>query len=141
LDHATFIGPIVVKISPDHGRGLFTTKAVKAGKLLLCEKAFAHCYVGDPEEEASGGSSKTSLLVNTHTNRMTIGSQSDLITLIVQKLLRNPSLLPEFVGLYHGSYEHDGVTEVDGKPVIDRYCLSVEWRWRVLTHALGKFPS
>ena len=119
LDHATFIGSIVVKVSPDRGRGLFTTKAVKAGELLLCEKAFAHCYVGDPEED-SGGSSKISLLVNTHTNRMIIGSQSDLITSIVQKLWRNPSFLAEFVSLHHGSYEHSGVTEVDGKPVIDR---------------------
>ncbi|TVY56830.1 hypothetical protein LCER1_G002327, partial [Lachnellula cervina] len=122
LDHATFIGPIVVKPSPGRGRGLFTTKAVKAGELLLCEKAFAHCYVGDSEEDFRGGS-KTKLLINTHTNRMAIGSQSDLITLIVQKLQRNPSLLSEFMTLHHGSYEHSGVTEVDGKPVVDSFLV------------------
>ncbi|TVY48488.1 Histone-lysine N-methyltransferase, partial [Lachnellula occidentalis] len=122
LDHATFIGPIVVKPSPGRGRGLYTTKAVKAGELLLCEKAFAHCYAGDSDEE-SGGSSKTKLLINTHTNRMSIGSQSDLITLIVQKLQRNASLLTEFVTLHHGSYEHSGVTEVDGKPVVDSFLV------------------
>jgi hypothetical protein len=43
LDHATFVGLVEVKTSPGRGRGLFTTKAVKAGELLLCEKAFAHC--------------------------------------------------------------------------------------------------
>lgn len=108
----------MVKISPDRGRGLFTTKAVKAGELLLCEKAFAHCYAGSSEESSKDGS-KINLLVNIHTNRMTIGTQSDLITAIVQKLWRNPSLLSEFATLHHGSYEPVCVTEVDGKPVID----------------------
>jgi hypothetical protein len=122
LDHATFIGPVVVKISPDRGRGLFTTEAVKPGELLLCEKAFAHCYAGSSEEsseESSTGGSKINLLVNIHTNRMTMGTQSDLTTAIVQKLWRNPSLLSEFATLHHGSYEPVCVTEVDGKPVID----------------------
>lgn len=108
----------MVKISPDRGRGLFTTKAVKAGELLLCEKAFAHCYAGSSEESSKDGS-KINLLVNIHTNRMTMGMQSDLITAIVQKLWRNPSLLSEFATLHHGSYEPVCVTEVDGKPVID----------------------
>jgi tetratricopeptide (TPR) repeat protein len=119
LDHATFIGPVMVKISSDRGRGLFTTKAVKAGELLLCEKAFAHCYDGSSEESSKGGS-KINVLVNIHTNRMTMGTQSDLITAIVQKLWRNPSLLSEFATLHHGSYVPVCVTEVDGKPVIDR---------------------
>jgi hypothetical protein len=48
-----------------------------------------------------------------------MGTQADLITVIVQKLLRNPSLLPEFATLHHGSYEPVCVTEVDGKPVVD----------------------
>ena len=38
LDHATFVGPVAVKASIGRGRGLFTTKAVKAGDLILCEK-------------------------------------------------------------------------------------------------------
>jgi len=52
LDHATFIGPVVVKVSPGRGRGLFTTKDVMAGELLVCEKAFAHCYAGSSEESS-----------------------------------------------------------------------------------------
>jgi hypothetical protein len=118
LDHATFTGPVVVKLSPGRGRGLFTTKAVKPGELLLCEKAFAYCYAGS-SEEISKASSKIKLLVNIHTNQMTMGTQSDLITAIVQKLWRNPSLLSDFTTLHHGSYEPVCVTEVDGQPVID----------------------
>jgi hypothetical protein len=122
LDHATFVGPVVVKVSSGCGRGLFTTKAVKAGELLLCEKAFAYCYAGGSEEsseESSKAGSKINLLVNIHTNRMAIGTQGHLITAIVQKLWRNPSLLSEFATLHHGSYKPVCVTTVDGKPVID----------------------
>lgn len=42
LNHATYIGPVAIKPAGSRGRGLFTTAAVKAGDLLLCEKAFAH---------------------------------------------------------------------------------------------------
>jgi hypothetical protein len=56
-------------------------------------------------------------------NRMSIGTQSDLITTIVQKLWRNPSFLPEFTALHHGSYKPVNVTEVDGKPIIDTYVI------------------
>lgn len=121
LDHATFIGPVTVKASKGRGRGLFTTKAVKAGDLVLCEKAFAHCYAST--EENSANSSKISLLLNMHTNHMSIGTQSDLITTIVQKLQRNPSYLPEFTALHHGSYKPVNVTEVDGNPIIDTYVV------------------
>ena len=122
LDHATFIGPVTIKASKGRGRGLFTTKTVKAGDLVLCEKAFAHCYA-NTKEENSANSSKISLLLNMHTNRMSVGTQSDLITTIVQKLWRNPSFLPEFTALHHGSYKPVDVTEVDGKPIIDTYVI------------------
>jgi hypothetical protein len=123
LDRATFIGPVAIKASKGRGRGLFTTKAVKAGDLVLCEKAFAHCYANTKEDSAN--SSKISILLNTHTNRISMGAQSDLITTIVQKLWRNPSFLPEFAALHHGSYKPVDVTEVDGKPIIDTYVISL----------------
>jgi hypothetical protein len=44
LDHATYIGSIEIKQTTAKGRGMFTTKAVKAGDLLLCEKAFSHAH-------------------------------------------------------------------------------------------------
>ena len=48
-----------------------------------------------------------------------MGTQSDLITAIVQKLRRNPSLISEFTTLHHGSYEPVNLIEVDGRPVVD----------------------
>ncbi|RAL63229.1 hypothetical protein DID88_004307 [Monilinia fructigena] len=109
----TFVGSVFVKPSPGRGQGLFTTKAVKAGELLLCEKAFAHCYAGTSEDSET--QSKTTLLMDTHTNRITMGTQSDLITNVVQKLWKNPSLIPKFKTLHHGSYKSVNVTEVDKK--------------------------
>jgi hypothetical protein len=61
LDLASYLDLVIVKESPGRGRGLFTTKAVKAGELLLCEKAFAHAF-SDSTESGAAASSKTSLL-------------------------------------------------------------------------------
>jgi hypothetical protein len=44
LERGTYISPMTVKQTESHGRGLFTTQAVKAGDLLFCEKAFAHAF-------------------------------------------------------------------------------------------------
>ena len=116
LDRATFVGPVIIRASASHGRGLFTTKAVKAGELILCEKAFAHCFASMAEPDTS---SKITLLVNTDTKRMVMGTQGDLITTIVQKLWRNPSLRAEFASLHHGSYQTVNVSDVDHTPIID----------------------
>jgi hypothetical protein len=37
LNHATYVGPVSIKAAGSRGRGLFTTKEVKAGDLLLVE--------------------------------------------------------------------------------------------------------
>jgi hypothetical protein len=121
LDHATFTGPVTVKATKGRGQGLFTTKAVKAGDLVLCEKAFAHCYANTKENSAY--SSKINILLNIHTSQGSIGAQNELITTIVQKLRRNQSFLQEFAALHHGSYKPVDATEVDGKPIIDTYVI------------------
>ena len=116
LDNATYSGPVSIKNSEGRGRGIFTTRAVVAGELLLCEKAFSYCFAGGEE---SAGSSKTSLLINTQTNRMTMGTQAELITATAQKMLRNPSLAPSFTSLHHGDYKPVRETEIDGQPIVD----------------------
>lgn len=115
LDNATFAGNVEVQASKGCGRSLFTTKDVIAGELLLCEKAFSYC---------SSKHSKTSLLMNTHTNRATLDTQADLITATVQKMFRNPSLRPVFTSLYHGDYKPVDEAGVDGVPIIDTYITS-----------------
>jgi hypothetical protein len=116
LDHATYIGPVEVRPSP-HGRGLFTTKAVRAGDLLFCEKAFTHAFADD--ERGGAGSSGLTILVDAEDNSATVGAQSDLLTKTIQKLYRNPSLAAAITDLHHGSYEPVETSEVDGTPVVD----------------------
>lgn len=116
LDNATYVGPVTIKTSEGRGRGLFTTRDVVAGELLLCEKAFSYCFAS---REEGAVSSKTSILMNLHTKRGTVGTQADLITDTVQKMLRNPSLMPSFTALHHGDYKPVKETEIDGLPVVD----------------------
>lgn len=114
LDHATYIGPVSVRPTESRGRGLFTTETVKAGDLLFCEKAFAHAFY-----DADGPSKGLALSINAQTDVMTVGTQAELIGLIVQKLYKNPSVLSTFTDLYHGLYKPVDVSEVDGIPVVD----------------------
>lgn len=119
LDHATYIGPVEIRQTESKGRGLFVTKAVKAGDLLLCEKAFSHAHVGESTGGGDRSSSKISLLINPETNQGFMGAQADLIKLIVQKLYRNPSVAPAFIALYHGTYQGVSTSMVDAKPIVD----------------------
>ena len=116
LDHATYIGPIEVKTSGSKGRGLFTTAAVKAGDLLLCEKAFAHAFFDHTD---AGSGTELVLTINMEKGTMSKGTQSELINTIVQKLFRNPSLDSIITDLHHGSYEKVDVSSIDGSPVVD----------------------
>lgn len=122
LDNATYIGPVETKNSDCRGRGLFATRNIAAGELLLCEKAFAHCFAAhEADRDNSKVFSRTTLLMDTQTNRAYMGAQADLITQIVWTLHRNPSLMPKYNSLYHGDYVPVKETSVDGMPIIDTY--------------------
>jgi tetratricopeptide (TPR) repeat protein len=115
LDHATYIGPIEVRKVANKGRGLFVTQSVRAGDLLLVEKAFTHAWVDNKEKTQS----KSVLLLNIETSRGFAGGQAELITTTVQKLFRNPSLSREFCSLYHGDYKPVENLTADGQPIVD----------------------
>lgn len=116
VDCATYIGPVTVRDSAGRGKGLFTTRSVKAGELLLCEKAFAYSYAGD---DSPVGRSNIAILMNLSMNTMCVGGQAQLITQIVQKLYHDPASAESFTGLHHGDYNRVKVSEVDGAPVVD----------------------
>jgi hypothetical protein len=94
---------------------LFLTKRVRAGELLLCEKAFSHAYA--PENGV--GNSNVTLLLNVETEQGFMGGQADLINLITQKLYYNPSLASAFTALHHGAYKPVSTSIVDNVPVVD----------------------
>jgi hypothetical protein len=115
LDCATYIGPVELRQTKSKGRGLFVTKAIKAGELLLCEKAFCHAYA----DKASKSGSKYTLLMNAETNACFLGAHANLIKQIVQKLYHNPSIAPKFTTLFHGAYEESSTSTMDADPVVD----------------------
>lgn len=113
LNHATHIGPVVVRPTASHGKGLFTTKPVQAGDLLLCVKAFSYAYPADDPDK------KISILINAQANAITKGTPASLVDITLHFLHKNPSLISLINGLDHGSYESVGVSEVDGRPGVD----------------------
>ncbi|KAK4077184.1 hypothetical protein Purlil1_12487 [Purpureocillium lilacinum] len=116
VDCATFSAAVRVDRSPEKGLGLFTTKPVTAGELLLCEKAFAYSY-------ADGEEGEYRVLMNLSTKRVTVGAQAQLLTGCLQKLYHNPQTSQSFRSLYHGSYKSSSVSESDGFPVVDTFLV------------------
>lgn len=120
VDVATYSAPVEIRSSPQRGRGLFTTRKVVAGELLVCEKALGYKYA-DHDHMGS-----TTLLMNVTTRRMTMGGQADVLMQLVQKLYHDPELSRAFAGAYHGDYNAVFAPDlVDGKPVVDTYVFSV----------------
>ncbi|KAJ8116080.1 hypothetical protein OPT61_g2413 [Boeremia exigua] len=117
LGHATYTGPIEVRPVANKGRGMFVTKPVRAGDLLLCEQAFSHAWIDDREQ------SDSTFLLSIETGRGFAGGQADLITKTVQKLYRNPSLGRKFRDLYHGDYKPVESDMVDGRPIVDTFLV------------------
>lgn len=112
IDCATFSGPVEVWESPGRGRGLFTTQAVSAGQLLICEKAFGYSHADE---------NQLGVLMNISTKRATVGGQAGLLTQIVQKLYHGHCQSGEFKDLFCGDYTPVSVSEADGTPVVDTY--------------------
>ncbi|KAF4636904.1 hypothetical protein G7Y89_g1173 [Cudoniella acicularis] len=122
VDCATFSSRVAVKNTNGKGKGLFTTRGVKAGDLLLCEKAFSYGC----REPAKGGAKSTTdlgMLLNLSTNTAIMDTHASQIANVYQKLLKNPSLAPPFLDLFHGSYQPVSKEKVDGKPVVDSFLI------------------
>ena len=114
IDCATYSKPVEVRDSPGRDRGLFTTKDVKAGDLLLVEKAFEYSFIDETRVM-----DKCTHMVNFNTKRMTSGASANLWPKVIQKLYRDPEALSAFTELWHGKYKPVTTTEADGRPVVD----------------------
>lgn len=90
LDNATYVGPVSIQPVVLRGRGLFTTKEVGAGELLLVEKAFAYTYI-DKEESTEN----LIFMINPETSKIPLAGQASLRATVIQKLQRRPSLISE----------------------------------------------
>ena len=113
LDVATYVGPVEICETENRGRGLFTTKDVAAGDLLLCEKAFSYSFLGN---------ASTMSVMDGSTLK---GTKLALVEPMVHKLFKNPSLIPSITALHHGTYKPAKHKIVDGTPIIDTYASSI----------------
>ncbi|KAF4984516.1 hypothetical protein FZEAL_312 [Fusarium zealandicum] len=118
IDCATFSAAVEVGNSPGRGRGLFTTKPVSAGDLLLCEKAFSYSFAGDEQS-----TKRTNILMNLATKKMTMGGQALLWTQVVQKLFNNSTLSEDLQDLHHADYPKVAVSDCDGIPIVDSFLV------------------
>ncbi|XXH04399.1 hypothetical protein Hte_010813 [Hypoxylon texense] len=121
IDCATYAVPVAVRDSAGRGKGLFTTKPVKAGELLLCEKAFGYSYAGD---DSPIGRSNMIILMNLNSKSMCMGGQANLITQVVQKIYHNHAGSGVFTDLHHGDYNAVTTSKVDRNPVVDTFLVT-----------------
>jgi hypothetical protein len=103
VDAATFIKDTEIKSSAAKGRGLFATRGIAAGEIIMCEKAF--CVVWAHEKDAL-----TAVTYDIRDDRIRI-SPVGLSKAIVQKSLSNTSCIKPVIDLY-GDWEGG-----DGKDV------------------------
>jgi tetratricopeptide (TPR) repeat protein len=114
VDTASFTSNANVGESPGCGRGLFATRDMSSGEIILCEKAF--CVVWGHEDEAM-----TAMTYDGRDDRIRV-VPAGLCKAIVQKLLNNPSQVDTVMGLY-GDYRGLGKHLImgDSGPVIDAF--------------------
>ncbi|KAI2462968.1 hypothetical protein F4781DRAFT_152782 [Annulohypoxylon bovei var. microspora] len=113
-DAASFVADTKIGESPGRGRGLFATRNLAAGDLVMCEKAF--CVVWGHEDEALSAATYD---LRDDTIR---ASPAGLIRSTVRKLLGNRSQIERIMDL-HGDYRGDGddaFASEDG-PLVDTF--------------------
>ncbi len=112
LDIADYTAPVDIKDADVGGRGLFATHDLRTGDLVLCEKAFSSMFEKDKDWFAAW-----------EYNRGRLSMASSTVSLwdqMVQKMLQNPSTIPEVTKL-GGDYAGIGGTKVcvDDIDVVD----------------------
>lgn len=131
MDRANYTGSIEVRpcAIESHGRGLFTTKDVNAGELLLCEKSFAAVFA-DPDQQQPVGRSRRKQKEeeggdgpDEETLWRSLERRDELVAKTLVKLHRNPSLQGAFADLYPGPGWVDERDEETGEPVMDEWVI------------------
>ncbi|CRG90880.1 Desmoplakin [Talaromyces islandicus] len=120
LDHADYIGPVEIRecSDPAKGRGLFATRDIYQGELLLCEKAFA--ITTDSLREFY-------LTFNTARKQVISGVRARLPCQVTRFIYDNPSIADPVMQL-DSSGRGRRTPEIhytpEGQPVIDAFTVS-----------------
>ncbi|KAL9562488.1 hypothetical protein ACKAV7_013571 [Fusarium commune] len=111
---ATFSSLVEIRVVPGRGKGLFLTKDVYAGDLILCETAFLYYFMDDEKSNET-----YPILLNMSSKELTSGGSVHLWPQVTQKLFHNPEHIFTIQELFHGDHKKLQITECDGSPVVD----------------------
>lgn len=115
LDHATFNNNTRIASTGKHGRGLFATKNITHGSLVLVEKAFCVVFADEIGKDHS-------TIIDINTNRVGFGTHAELLYKAVDKMSRNPKQASKFLDLWNeGDFKGKQVSRVDGNVVLDTF--------------------
>ena len=110
----SFVSNTKVGDSPGRGHGLFVTRDIPTGDIVMCDKAF--CTVWGHESEALAA-----MTYDLRDDQIRV-SPVGLTASTVEKLLDNPSWIERIMKLY-GDYRSDGksVYKTEDGPVVDTF--------------------
>ncbi|KAJ9658792.1 hypothetical protein H2201_007650 [Coniosporium apollinis] len=119
LNHASNHETVVIKDSGAAGRGLFATKSVNKGDVVLCETAFAMVL---PPSQLARVMCRHDLV----RKRFRVNPDVLLYVRVMEELQRRPTAVPDLLQLWCGDYRSE-VKEVlimDGNLVLDAFHIS-----------------
>lgn len=115
LDHASFTNNTTVRSAGKRGRGLFATKNIKHGSVVMVEKAFCAVFGDDLGKIRS-------MTVNINTDRCEFGTHAERLYEIIDKMRCNPTQASIFLELWDGgAFNAKKVSHVDGAVVVDAF--------------------
>ena len=126
MDRATYSNPAMQRKACQEegkGRGMFATRDIEVGELLMVEKAFATVF--DEEIPSTSGETPDQPVVDPKTGLTSIKSvramQEGLLEIVIKNLERDPSKIGKFARLYPGPHIHEEVEPDslydDGSPI------------------------
>ncbi|KAK3723646.1 hypothetical protein LTR37_001527 [Vermiconidia calcicola] len=115
LDHASYLEKVEVRAGGVCGRGLFARCDIKAGDVILVEKAYCVAF-------SSETSTETYLIMNLNTNRMESGTHATRLFRTVGKMLYNQAQAKRLLDLGDGGYSPKCTAQVtDGVVTVDTF--------------------
>ncbi|KAK2693556.1 hypothetical protein QWA68_007015 [Fusarium oxysporum] len=118
IDCATFSSLVEIRVAPGRVMGLFLTKDVSAGDLILCGKAFSYYFMDDEKSHET-----YPILLNMSSKELTPGGSVHLWLQVTQKLFHNPGYIYTIQELFHGNHKKLQIIECDGSPVVDSFMV------------------
>jgi len=115
-DCASFTKHTRVGDTPANGRGLFTTTDIKAGEVVMVERAFAIAFTSDLFAQLQN-------TYNSNTERLSTGPHATLLATLYDRIQHNPKHGAKCLELYSGGYVPAQVDDGKHSPVVDSFHL------------------